>query len=279
MAGTARPRPAGECTTKMRNLTEDLRLRANRRQFLLFASAAGALAALGPAPSVSSAPAAGSNRASLGAGPAFPATALLDNFNRGTGPITPLGPNWAGNIGGAYGIGYYRIASNAAQVVGTGFMYWKAAIFGANQEAYYTFTKVVPTAHQNLLLKRQGPATGDSSAGQSFIDVKYEAEASRITINTFAPYPQYWVIQAIASNVTMVAGDQFGARAYSDGTVEAYRNGTLLLSVNVTTGPNPWSMIYAAGGGQLGVWFNAMAGNFTPPGDARFDDYGGGSLP
>jgi hypothetical protein len=239
--------------------------------------ALGALAVLGPLGGATSGLAAPSRNAS--AGPlAFPATGILDDFNRGSAPYAPLGPNWSGDAGGPYGAGYFRIVNGSVQVIEDGFLYWRAAIFGANQEAYFTYKKVNPVAHQNLLLKRQGITDGGVSAGTSFIDCKYQAETSQIVIWTFAPYPQEWVQRASLDNVVMQPGDQLGARAYSDGTVEAYKNGNLMLSVNVGTGPDPWPSAYITGGGQIGCWWNAESGTFAPPDDAGFDDFGGGTL-
>lgn len=66
--------------------------------------------------------------------------------------------------------------------------------------------------------------------------------------------------------VTFVNGDQFGARALADGTVEVYRNGVLLATRDVTAWP------HYSSGGYLGLWF----------GDAKnvlIDDFGGGNIP
>jgi len=64
--------------------------------------------------------------------------------------------------------------------------------------------------------------------------------------------------------VTFAAGDQFGARARPDGTVEVYRNGTLLGTRSITSWP------YYASGGYIGLWFvNAP--------NALLDNLGGGT--
>jgi hypothetical protein len=62
--------------------------------------------------------------------------------------------------------------------------------------------------------------------------------------------------------VTFVNGDQFGARARANGTVEVYRNGVLLGTRDVTGWP------YYANGGYLGLWFIYAE-------DAVLDDFGG----
>jgi len=201
-----------------------------------------------------------------GAAAGFPATGVLDNFNRINGA---LGANWAGNVQQ----GIYRILSNQVQVRNSGNVWWNApgSIFGAIQEAYFTFTKVVPTAtEQAVFLKFTGSSPTANNA--ALIEVRYDATTSTVQIWTNAPNPQGWVLRAVFPS-TFAAGDQLGARVIG-GTVSAYKNGVLLGSTNVTSGPNPWSAAYAAGGGQIGVRF--VAPSFAEPNDARFDDFGGG---
>ncbi len=65
--------------------------------------------------------------------------------------------------------------------------------------------------------------------------------------------------------VTFVDGDQFGARAPADGTVEVYRNGELLATRDITA----WS--HYADGGYIGLWFIGAE-------DAVLDDFGGGTI-
>ncbi|MFW9894140.1 MAG: hypothetical protein ACFFFO_18190, partial [Candidatus Thorarchaeota archaeon] len=66
-----------------------------------------------------------------------------------------------------------------------------------------------------------------------------------------------------------------GARAQADGTVKVYKNGILIGTADLTIGLNPWPDALVSGGGYIGVRF---AGNFNGPNDARFDDFGGGTL-
>jgi len=68
-------------------------------------------------------------------------------------------------------------------------------------------------------------------------------------------------------SVSFAAGDKFGARAKSNGTVEVYKNGTLVGSVTVA---GTWP--YLALGGKIGVAASNASGSV-------FDDFGGGSLP
>lgn len=68
-----------------------------------------------------------------------------------------------------------------------------------------------------------------------------------------------------AALVIEVDGDQFGARALADGTVEVYRNGGLLATCEVAS----WS--HYADGGYVGLWFIGAE-------DAVLDDFGGGTI-
>gem|GEM_PF-2081584 len=185
----------------------------------------------------------------------FPLTPILDDFNRADGAI---GNNWSGNTSG------YNILSNQLLVKSKNAnldIYWNNTSFGPDQEVYFTFSSVSSTAYdQDLLLKAQ-----DTSSWGAMIDVQYDATWNRVIIWTFAQ-GQSWVQYGSDIPVTFANGDQFGARALADGTVEVYRNGVLLATRDVTSWP------YYSGGGYLGLWF----------GDAKnvlIDDFGGGNIP
>jgi hypothetical protein len=75
---------------------------------------------------------------------------------------------------------------------------------------------------------------------------------------------QDWVQYGADIPVTFANGDQLGARAKPDGTVEIYRNGALLATRSITSWP------YYANGGYIGLWF------VNAPG-ALIDDFGGGT--
>jgi len=185
----------------------------------------------------------------------FPLTSILDDFNRADGAI---GNNWSGNTSG------YNILSNQLLVKSKNAnldIYWNNTPFGPDQEVYFTFSSVSSTAYdQDLLLKAQ-----DTSSWGATIDVQYDATWNRVIIWTFAQ-GQSWVQHGADIPVTFANGDQFGARALADGTVEVYRNGVLLATRDVTSWP------YYSSGGYLGLWF----------GDAKnvlIDDFGGGNIP
>jgi hypothetical protein len=181
----------------------------------------------------------------------YPSTGILDNFNRANGA---LGSNWAGVTGG------YSLASNQLTVGSGDAILWQAAPFGADQEVYVTFAAINSNASdQDLLLKSQA----SSAWGNGAIEVLYNAAAHQVEVWTFAN-AQGWVQRGGALSVTYMNGDQFGARARANGSVEVYRNGALLGTWDVTAWP------YYAGGGYIGLWFAGAAG-------AVVDDFGGGS--
>ena len=63
--------------------------------------------------------------------------------------------------------------------------------------------------------------------------------------------------------VTLVNGDQFGARATAAGALQVYRNGSLLATRDVSS----WA--YSASGGYIGLWFVNSA-------TTTLDNFGGG---
>ena len=107
------------------------------------------------------------------------------------------------------------------------------------------------------------------------IEVWYYLPLNQVHIYTLAP-GQGWINRATLSGISFAAGDVFGARALSDGTVNVYKNGALIGTTNIATGPNPWPTSAVTSGGKIGMWFLDTG---APPNDARFDDFGGGTLP
>ena len=185
----------------------------------------------------------------------FPSTPVLDTFNRANGA---MGHNWSGNKT------KYTINANQLKVISNASnsdVYWSGGPFGADQEAYVTFSDVSATAtEQDLLLKSQSNTTW----GDGVLEVLYDAPNQRAQVWTYE-WPAGWVQHGADIPVTFVNGDQFGARAFANGTVEVYKNGTLLATRNITS----WS--HYAGGGYIGLWFIDAQ-------NARLDDFGGGTI-
>ncbi len=151
------------------------------------------------------------------------------------------------------------MVSNQLNVGNGGTLYWNAASFGVNQEVYVTFKAIAASASEiDLLLKRQGAGWTDG-----VIEVVYNPATSTVQVVTYKP-AQGWVQRGANISVTFAVGDRFGARAKANGTVEVYKNGTLLGSRDVTAWPD-----YASGG-YIGLW--NVSANTTV-----LDDFGGGN--
>ena len=182
----------------------------------------------------------------------FPSTGIVDDFNRANGP---LGANWSGDTGG------YGIVANQLDVGTTEDIYWNAVSYGPDQEAYVSLTTIDPGATEiDVILKSQSSSSFNS--GQ--IDVLYDPAGERVQVWTFQ-VPQGWIKRGSDIPVTLVNGDQFGARATASGQVEVYRNGSLLATRNISAWP------YYAAGGFIGL-FTINASN------AVLDDFGGGDV-
>ncbi|HAV76796.1 MAG TPA: hypothetical protein DCX53_05510, partial [Anaerolineae bacterium] len=185
----------------------------------------------------------------------FPSASILDNFDRANGAI---GGNWSGYVSA------FNIASNQLDVTSGGFdtyLFWNNAPFGADQEAYLTFSQVDGDApEQSLFLKSQS----NTSYGTGAIEVLYDANADVVQVWTFHP-SNGWAQHGGNIPVVFANGDQFGARASANGNLDVYKNGVLLGTRSITT----WS--FYSGGGYIGLWFADAS-------DALIDDFGGGSV-
>lgn len=188
--------------------------------------------------------------------PPFPTTSILDNFNRSA---SVLGSNWKGVTGS------YRIVSNQVDVRRDGPIYWKNA-FGITQEAFVTLSAVdVAGREQNLLLKVQGQY--GPNWGEGAIEALYNASSNTVTVWTFRPDTLTWYSYAPIA-VTFADGDQFGARALSNGEVVIYKNG---IEVGYATLNAADQAFFNGRGGYIGLWFIDARNAF-------FDDFGGGDV-
>ncbi len=185
----------------------------------------------------------------------FPSAPVLDNFNRANGSI---GANWSGATS------LYGISSNQLLIGSGGYgsdLYWNPASFGADQEAYFTFTQVNSSADaQGVGLKAQS----NTGWGNGLLAVIYIAPLSTVQVMTYTPI-QGWVQSGSNISASFSIGDQFGARARANGTVEVYKNGSLLGTRDVTAWP------YYNSGGYIGMGFVNANG-------AKVDDFGGGNV-
>lgn len=180
----------------------------------------------------------------------FPTSGVLDDFDRQDGPIAGA---WAGDTAGLE-----VDAMQLVQVSGYATTIWGGASFGPDQEVYVTFDVLAAdAAEQSLLLKVQG-LTWDSPQ----IEVRYDQNPGRVKVSTFTPGAG-WELRGGPYPVEFQPGDRFGARAYGNGAVHAFRNGVLIGTAAAADWP------YADAGGRLGMTLGLAMGS-------RFDDFGGG---
>jgi glucose/arabinose dehydrogenase len=181
----------------------------------------------------------------------FPTTPVVDDFDRPDGPV---GGAWVGDVG-SLGIDANRLRPLTGGLSVT----WDGAVFGPNQEAYVTIGPLAPGAPEHdLMLKVQG-----LSGSNGHIEVRYDDNADYVAVGTYTPGPGWQGEFTIP--VTLVTGDQLGARAYENGTVQVYRNGALLGSTDVSYWP------FHANGGRIGLTLVGAA-------NSRLDDFGGGDV-
>jgi endoglucanase len=181
---------------------------------------------------------------------AFPTTDVLDDFNRDNGAI---GSNWSG---GSNALAGTTVVDSTATSSG-GPISWGRP-FGANQEVFVTLSTVdLQSWGMTLMLKSGNPNWHNGGA----IHVLYLPREKQLKVKTFHPN-QGWVQHGGAVSTSLVAGDDLGASATSDGKVVVYRNGTAIGDWNITSWPNN------ANGGYIGVAIGNM----------RLDDFGGGEV-
>jgi hypothetical protein len=208
-----------------------------------------------------------------GGGSAFPNTGLLDLFNRANTPSGGLGANWSATTA-------FQINGNSVRTrlgVG-GTTAWQPQSFGANQEAYFTFTKISTAlaSEQGLFLKLNG--SDPSAFAASSIEVVYVRGSGTVVVRTKSARTLSKVTRA-SFPVTFAVGDQLGARTLQDGTVSVFKNGQPVGSTNVASGPNPWPSAYAQGGGRIGLDYSGFIFSPALGTDGQLDNFGGGSTP
>ena len=175
---------------------------------------------------------------------------MLDNFNRADGPI---GGSWVGSFTGLT-ISSNQLAVGTANVSTP----WNGATFGPSQEAFVTLSSMVPGAYEyDIMLKVQG-LTWDTGN----LEVRFDPPTAQVFVSTYAP-TQGWIGYG-ALPAPFVSGDRLGARAHGDGSVDVYRNATLLGTVSVAGWP------FATNGGRIGLTISGANGS-------RLDDFGGGN--
>ena len=201
----------------------------------------------------------------------FPKTSVLDNFNRANTPVGGgLGANWTGNTAS------FHIVSNVAEVTAAGTALWSPASFGANQEAYFTFSRAAVNANeQALLLKFTDTTVGTLSItnlNSAWIMVTYNQSASTLQVRTKSAGNATVTVNTTLTAVSFANGDSLGARVLDNGNLMIYKR----------TGTGAWNLIGTAvttftGNGRVGLYFGTQTGGTNNR--ARFDNFGGGTLP
>jgi hypothetical protein len=222
----------------------------------LFGIESGSLAVGGGATTISGDGGPGGEGGPDGGG--FPATPVLDDFNRADGT---LGPNWSVDTPGGFQISGDQLLANTGT---PGIMVW-STVFGPTQEAFITVVSFDPGDGEiELILKNQGMIMECDS-----IEVDYQP-------NGMGPGMGMLGIYACANGTpgtygtapfTLAPGDQFGARARADGKVEVYKNGKMVNTFDVSP------FMYATSGGRIGYFSSSLVA------PARLDDFGGGTTP
>lgn len=197
------------------------------------------------------------------AGGKFPTTPVLDDFTRADGAI---GANWSSDPFNINAVDLL-VASNtmkAGLVTNNSEMWWNAATYTEDQEAYITLTTLPPTTtFIYFFLRVQQPDTAASTVDCYEVELQVDVGAHQINI--------YRVLNGTATTLAnvpltdnFVAGDVFGAAVIGN-TVIAYRNGIQIAQFLDTT-PR-------TGAGFLGFGrFNSVAEQTS-----RYDNFGGGS--
>jgi hypothetical protein len=175
----------------------------------------------------------------------------LDTFNRTDGVI---GTNWT------FDTSSYKITSNQLVATSGGMIFWKAASFGPEQEAYITFVNIDAAAtNMDLLLKSQ------TTSKDSFLEVGYNPVKKIILVESYTK-AQGYLTYGPNIPVTFSNGDQLGVRVSADGKVNTYKNGVSLGVRDISA----WSNY--TNGGYIGL----LSWGGTP--NTIYDNFGGGIL-
>jgi glucose/arabinose dehydrogenase len=182
---------------------------------------------------------------------AFPTAGVLDDFNRANGPI---GAPWTGDNGSL------AIESNRMRPLNGGLsVTWDGAVFGPDQEAYVTIGPLAAGAPEHdLKLKAQ-----NLSGNAAHIEVRYDNVQKYVAVGTYDPGLGWQGTFSVP--LQLVAGDQLGARAYGNGTVQVYVNGNIIGTTSVSFWP------HFTNGGRIGLTLVGAQ-------NSRLDDFGGGNV-
>ncbi len=192
-------------------------------------------------------------------GGAFPATCVLDDFNR---PDGEPGLNWLIQNDGDYLIHNHQLVTPApamqGDVVRPGTTLWSAPL-GATQEIFMTLSSfTADDGELEFLMKAQSTPMECGSIELSYHQGTLDVLYCNLSGGGFIEMPPG------PASVTLQPGDQFGARATADGKVMVYQNGHRLGTWD-STGFEGYAM-----GGRIGFEMDGIVDVLA------FDDFGGG---
>ena len=177
----------------------------------------------------------------------FPATSVLDAFDREDGDV---GPNWIGSRSD-----FVVESQRLADRVGAGNATFWQERFGPGQEVFATLSRFSLSASEiNLILKAQ------EGTGCEFIEVMYQPDRQQVEVDYCIGGT--WTAVGRAS-VVLTTGDTLGARISPAGQIEVFQNGARFLILDTAGFPHQ-------AGGYIGV--NSLDDS------AAWDDFGGGNL-
>jgi len=199
-----------------------------------------------------------SSSSGTGGADAFPATMVLDDFNR---PNGNAGSNWKEAWPDSYGVENNQLAVLDADP-NPDAIYWSSA-FGPRQEVYVTLVSFTDAdAELELLLKNQGSASECDAIAATYNNFT----GTRLLQLTYCQNNDQWTHLEPSVPITFQPGDRFGLRSYENGMVEAYRNDELLGSWDASG----WSG--STQGGRIGIFGAGLQSKVV------YDDFGGGDF-
>jgi hypothetical protein len=190
-----------------------------------------------------------------GGDPPFPATQILDDFNR---PDGDPGQQWQQTIDGSYAILMNQLIPKDGKPEA---IIWDKH-YGPNQEVYVTFESFESIdAELEIFMRNQDYPNECNSLVASYNN--FSGRGHVVSVD-YCVNDQWFDVGEV--EVTLDPGDQLGMRGYEDGTVKVYRNGVELGAWDASA----WE--FGKAGGRIGIFAYGLSSNVV------FDDFGGGEF-
>ena len=196
----------------------------------------------------------------------FPSTSLLDDFERST-----LGENWvAPPPNSASSLGAYKL-SNGRLSTTEGLdqaIFWKSTQ-GSNQEVYATLVDYDPHLYGTWLILKSETQSYDGFA----IALQYGADFNGGNYFALSVNDGGWRDVA-SSGAEVKRGQVFGARSFANGCLEAFIDGELVLSADLSK--EVTAEEYQRTGTYIGL--SNVLGNEDATQPTVWDKFGGGTF-